>query len=480
MTGPADAPAAPGEAPVAYASARGRWVLLATVLGSAVAFIDATVVTIALPRLAEELGASTSGLQWVVNGYGLTLAAFLLLGGSLGDRFGRRRLFLVGVVWFAAASLACALAPTLGLLVAARVLQGVGGALLTPGSLAILQSTFAGEDRGRAIGMWSGLGGVAGALAPFLGGWIVQVTTWRWVFGINLPLAAVVVAVALRWVPESRDPSAAHGLDVAGTVLGALGLAGLTYGFTAWTSEGRADAVVVATLAGGVAALVAFVAVEARARAPILPPGLFRWRPFAGVNLATLLVYAALSGVMFFLVVTLQVVAGYSPLAAGLAPVPVTVLLLLLSPTAGALGQRWGPRWMMTAGPLLAAAGTLWFTAVGEDTPYVTHVLPGALLFGLGLAVVVAPLTTTALSAAPDHLVGAASGVNNAVARVAGLLAVAVLPLAAGVGAALTDPATLQPAHSTAMVVCAALLAAGGLVSALTIPTRAADVRPPG
>lgn len=480
MTGPADAPAAPGEAPVAYASARGRWVLLATVLGSAVAFIDATVVTIALPRLAEELGASTSGLQWVVNGYGLTLAAFLLLGGSLGDRFGRRRLFLVGVVWFAAASLACALAPTLGLLVAARVLQGVGGALLTPGSLAILQSTFAGEDRGRAIGMWSGLGGVAGALAPFLGGWIVQVTTWRWVFGINLPLAAVVVAVALRWVPESRDPSAAHGLDVAGTVLGALGLAGLTYGFTAWTSEGRADAVVVATLAGGVAALVAFVAVESRARAPILPPGLFRWRPFAGVNLATLLVYAALSGVMFFLVVTLQVVAGYSPLAAGLAPVPVTVLLLLLSPTAGALGQRWGPRWMMTAGPLLAAAGTLWFTAVGEDTPYVTHVLPGALLFGLGLAVVVAPLTTTALSAAPDHLVGAASGVNNAVARVAGLLAVAVLPLAAGVGAALTDPATLGPAHRTAMVVCAALLAAGGLVSALTIPTRAADVRPPG
>ncbi|UZN03976.1 MFS transporter [Cellulomonas sp. S1-8] len=322
--------------PVAYRSAAGRWVLLATVLGSSLAFIDATVVTIALPRIAEDLDASTADLQWTVNGYALTLAAFLLLGGALGDRFGRRRVFLLGVVWFALASVGCALAPDVGTLVAARVLQGVGGALLTPGSLAILQSTFAGDDRGRAIGAWSGLGGIAGASAPFIGGWIVQVADWRWVFGINVPLAALVVVVALRHVPESADPDAQARVDVAGTVLGALGLAGLTYGFTVWTAPGAPPVLVAGTLAVGVAALVAFVRVEARARAPLVPPHLFRWRPFAGVNLATFLVYAALSGIGFFLVVTLQVVSGYSPLAAGLAPLPTTLLLLALSPRAGA------------------------------------------------------------------------------------------------------------------------------------------------
>jgi len=452
-------------------------VLLATVLGSAVAFIDATVVTIALPRIAEDLGASTADLQWTVNGYGLTLAAFLLLGGSLGDRLGRRRVFLVGVVWFAVASLACALAPTVGLLVAARVVQGVGGALLTPGSLAILQSTFAGEDRGRAIGAWSGLGGIAGAAAPFLGGWIVQVTTWRWVFGINLPLAAVVVAVALRHVPESADPDAARTLDVAGTVLGALGLAGLTYGFTAWTEAGTAT--VAGALGVGVLASLAFVVVESRSRAPLLPPALFRWRPFAGTNAATLLVYAALSGVTFFLVVTLQVVAGYAPLTAGLAPLPVTALMLLLSPTAGALGARIGPRLPMTLGPLVCAVGVAWLSRIGPGAQYATDVLPGVVLLGLGLTTTVAPLTTTALSSAPARLAGVASGVNNAVARMASLLAIAVLPLVAGVGTSLTDAATLAPAHRTAMLVCAGLLAGGGLIAAATVPSSAQAVHPP-
>lgn len=471
MTDPAEAPA--------YASAWGRWVLLATVLGSAIAFIDATVVTIALPHIADDLGASTGDLQWTVNGYALTLAAFLLLGGSLGDRFGRRRVFLVGVVWFGLASVLCAVAPGIGGLVAARVLQGVGGALLTPGSLAIIQSTFVGEDRARAIGAWSGLSGVAGALAPFLGGWIVQVASWRWIFAINVPIAVVVVLVALRHVPESLDASAAHHLDVAGTVLGALGLAGLTYGFTAWTDHGSADAVVVATLVGGVLALVAFVVVERRQPAPLLPPGLFRWRPFAGVNAATLLIYAALSGLFFFLVVTLQVVSGYSPLAAGLAPLPVTILMWLLSPRMGALGVRLGPRLPMTVGPLVCAVAALLLTGIDESAPYLTAVLPGITLFGLGLSVTVAPLTTTALAAAPDRLAGVASGVNNAVARIAGLLAIAVLPLAAGVGASLTDPLTLGPANRTAMVVCAGLLAAGALVSLLTIPRTTAGVRPP-
>ncbi|WP_029290863.1 MFS transporter [Cellulomonas sp. HZM] len=475
MTASAEVPATD---PPAYSSARGRWVLLATVLGSAMAFIDATVVTIALPRIADDLHAGTTALQWTVNGYGLTLAAFLLLGGSLGDRFGRRRVFLVGVVWFTVASVVCALAPTVGVLVAARVLQGVGGALLTPGSLAIIQSTFVGEDRGRAIGAWSGMSGVAGALAPFLGGWIVQAASWRWIFAINVPLAAVVVLVALRHVPESADPQAAHRLDVAGTMLGAVGLAGLTYGFTAWTGASHADASVLATLALGVVALVAFVVVEAHHPAPLLPPALFRWRPFAGVNAATLLVYAALSGVFFFLVVTLQVVAGYSPLASGLAPLPVTILMWLLSPRAGVLGARIGPRWPMTIGPLVCAAGAVVLASIGPHAPYLTHVLPGVVVFGLGLSLTVAPLTTTALAAAPDRLAGVASGVNNAVARIAGLLAVAVLPLAAGVGSSLTDATTLQPAHHTAMLVCAGLLAAGGLVAAATIPSTAAAVRP--
>ncbi|WP_421735994.1 MFS transporter [Cellulomonas sp.] len=471
------APAEPTDG-IVYASARGRWVLFATVLGSAIAFIDATVVTIALPTIAEDLDATTADLQWTINAYALTLAAFLLLGGSLGDRFGRRKVFLVGVVWFAVASLLCAVAPTIGALNAARALQGVGGALLTPGSLAILQSTFSGPDRGRAIGAWSGLGGIAGAVAPFLGGWIVQVTTWRWIFGINLPLAAVVVAVTMRHVPESADASAAKTLDIAGTVLGALGLGGLTYGFTAWTERGTPDALVVGALAFGVAAMVAFLIVESRAAAPLLPPALFRWRPFAGTNAATLLIYAAIAGVFFFLVVTLQVVAGYSPLAAGLAPLPVTVLMLLLSPRAGALSTIMGPKIPMTVGPLVCAVGAVMLSGIGPGEPYLTHVLPGILVFGLGLSATVAPLTTTALAAAPDHLAGVASGVNNAVARVAGLLAIAVLPLAAGVGSSLTDPTTLEPAHRVAMLVCAGLLAAGGVVALLTVPSSADAVRP--
>jgi len=475
-----DPPAAfadPADAP-AYSSARGRWVLLATVLGSAIAFIDATVVTIALPRIADDLGASTGDLQWTVNGYALTLAAFLLLGGSLGDRFGRRRVFLIGVVWFGVASLLCAVAPGIGALIAARVVQGVGAALLTPGSLAIIQSTFAGEDRGRAIGAWSGWSGVAGAVAPFLGGWIVEVASWRWIFAINVPMVVVVVAVTLRHVPESSDADAVRRLDLLGTVLGALGLAGLTYGFTVWTDHGSATTAVVVSLVGGALALVAFVVAEAHHPAPLLPPALFRWRPFAGVNAATLLIYGALSGVFFFVVVTLQVVSGYPPLTAGLAPLPVTILMFLLSPRVGALGQRIGPRLPMTLGPLVCAGAAVLLSRIGADSPYWTSVLPGMVLFGLGLSITVAPLTTTALAAAPDHLAGVASGVNNAVARIAGLLAIAVLPLVAGVGSSLTDAATLGPAHRTALLVCAGLLAAGALTSALTIPRRSQDVRP--
>lgn len=465
--------------PPTLRSAAGRGTLLATVLGSALVFLDGTVVGIALPAIAEDLGATSAGLQWTVNGYALTLAALLLLGGSLGDRFGRRRVFLIGTVAFAAASVLCALAPTTGLLVAARALQGVGGALLTPGSLAILQATFTGSDRAKAIGAWSGLGGAVGAVAPFLGGWIVEQAGWRWVFGINIPLAALVVVVALRWVPESSDPRAPARLDVLGTALAAVGLGALTWALTAWSEEGALTPVVIGTGVVGLAALAAFVVAEARSDHPALPLGLFRWRPFAAVNAATLLVYAALSGIFFFLPVTLQVVTGWSPLAAGVASLPVTLLMLLLSAQGGALGARIGPRIPMTVGPLLAGAGAVLLAGIGTGADYVADVLPGVLAVGAGLVLTVAPLTSTALAAAPDHLAGVASATNNAVARVAGLLAVAVLPLVAGVGVGLSDADVLADAHPRAMLACAGLMVAGAVVSAITIPTSAAAVVPP-
>lgn len=463
---------------VRYGEPAGRWVLFATVLGSGIAFIDGTVVNIALPQIGRELDADAAALQWTVNGYLLPLAAFILVAGSLGDRFGRRRLFVVGVLWFAVASAVCGLAPNVEVLIAARALQGIGGALLTPGSLAIIQSAFHPDDRARAIGAWSGLGGFAGAAGPFLGGWLVEVASWRTVFLINLPLAALVVAAAARHVPESFDADAAPHVDLAGAALGALGLGAVTYGFIAWPERGASDPLVVGALAGGVAAMVGFVLVERYSRHPMLPLHLFRSRALSATNLATFLIYGAIGGVFFFLVVTLQVVAGWSPLAAGLAPMPVTVLMLLLSARGGALGQRIGPRIPMAVGPVVCAAGTVLLAGIDAETRYVTDVLPGVVLFGLGLCLLVAPLTATALASAEDRHVGVASGVNNAVARAAGLMAIAVLPLASGVGASLVDPARLEPANRTAMLISAALLLAGGLVSALLIPSSFDAVRP--
>jgi EmrB/QacA subfamily drug resistance transporter len=481
MSAPSPPAGLPSAAPAAlrFGTPAGRGTLLATVLGSALVFLDGTVVGIALPAIADDLGATTAGLQWTVNGYALTLAALLLLGGSLGDRLGRRRMFLAGTVAFAAASVLCAVAPTVGLLVAARAVQGVGGALLTPGSLAILQASFAEGDRARAIGAWSGLAGAVGAVAPFLGGWIIEQVGWRWVFGINIPLAVLVVVVALRWVPESRDPEASGPLDVLGTALAAVGLGALTWALTAWSERGALDALVAGVAAVGVLGLVAFVVTEARTAHPTLPLRLFRWRPFAAVNLATLLVYAALTGIFFFLPVTLQVVTGWSPLAAGIASLPATVLMLLLSARGGALGARIGPRIPMTVGPLLAGAGATLLAGIGPESDYLTGVLPGVLAVGAGLVLTVAPLTATALGSAPDHLAGTASATNNAVARVAGLLAVAVLPLVAGVGTGLSDPEVLADAHPVAMLTCAGLMAAGALVSVVGVPGSTAGVAPP-
>ena len=454
--------------------ARGRWVLLATVLGSGLAFLDATVVNVALPAIGADLDAGMSGLQWTVNAYTLTLAALILLGGSLGDRFGRRRVFVVGVVWFALASLACGLAPNVMWLAVARAVQGVGGALLTPGSLAILQSTFRTEDRARAIGAWSGLAGVAGAAGPFIGGWLVEQAGWRWVFLLNLPLAVAVVLVSVRHVPETKDPEAAHSLDLPGAALGALGLGALTYGLIGWQEQGASTMVLIG-LVSGVAGLLAFGWREHTAREPMLPLGIFSSRLFGATNAVTFAVYAALGGVFLFLVLALQVVAGFSPIAAGAALLPVTVLLLLLSARVGALSTRIGPRLPMTVGPALAGVAVLLMSRLGADASYVADVLPATTLFGLGLALTVAPLTSTVLAAAPDRHAGLASGVNNAVARVAGLLAVAVLPLVAGLdGEAYADPDLLQPAFRTAMMVCAGLLFAGAALSALTVRTPAA------
>ena len=472
-----------------------RWVLLTTVLGSGLVMLDGTVVNVALGRIGADLDASFGGLQWTVNAYTLTLASLILLGGSLGDRYGRRRVFVIGVVWFAVASLLCGLAPNLELLVAGRALQGAGGALLTPGSLALISASFRGPDRAAAIGAWSGLGGIAGAVGPFVGGWLVE-WNWRAVFLINLPLAVLVVVVALRHVPESRDPEAAPGLDVPGTVLAALSLAALTWSLTA-LGEGGAAGVPLAVLALGLVALAAFVAVEHRSRHPLVPPQLFADRNFAAANVATLLVYGALGVVFLLLVLQLQVVAGFSPTVAGAALLPVTVIMLVFSARAGALSERIGPRLPMTVGPLVSAAGLLLLRGVGPGASWVGDVLPGVVVFGAGLALTVAPLTATVLASAPDRFVGAASGVNNAVARAAGLLSVALIPGLAGLGGAdYTDPAAFDAGFRTALLISAGLLAAAGLVSFLLVrrprqtptPDRRArgalpplrDVRPAG
>jgi EmrB/QacA subfamily drug resistance transporter len=446
---------------VRLGTAPGRAVVSAAVLGSGMVLLDGTVVNVALRTVGADLGASLAELQWVTNGYLLSLASLILLGGALGDRFGRRRVFLVGTGWFALASLLCGLAPTPTVLVAARVLQGIGAALLTPGSLAMIQGAFVREDRARAIGAWSGLGSIAGALGPFVGGALVQFASWRWIFLVNLPVAAVTLLVARRWVPETRDPGPPPRFDPAGAALAALALGGTTYALVEWGSRAAPYAAVGAALAAG-----GFLVTERRSTHPMLPLAIFADRTFAAANVVTLLVYAALGAVLFFLVLQLQTVGGYGALAAGLATLPLTLCMLLFAARGGALAARIGPRIPMTLGPLVVAAGTLLLLRVGPDVSYARDVLPGMTLFGLGLALLVAPLTATVLAAAPDEHAGLASGVNNAVARTGALLAVAALPLVVGLsGAEYADPVALDAAYRSAMLVCAVLLAAGGLTA---------------
>ena len=463
-----------GRAPggVRLGTRTGRAVVAAAVLGSAMTMLDGTVVNVALRTIGEDLDASLAQLQWISNGYLLSLASLILLGGSLGDRFGRRRVFVVGSAWFAAASLVCGLAPTAEVLIAARVLQGCGAALLVPGSLAMIQGSFVREDRATAIGAWTGLGGVASAIGPFVGGGLVVYASWRWIFLINLPVAILTVVIAQRAVPETLDPHAPRRFDALGAVLVALFLGGVTYALIEWGSSWAPWAVVVAVLGA-----VGYAVDERRSDYPMLPLGIFADRVFTAANLVTLVVYAALGAVLFFLVLQLQTVGGYTALEAGLATLPITACMLLLAPSGGRLGTRIGPRVPMTVGPLLLAAGTLLLRGVGADVDYVTDALPGLTVFGLGLALMVAPLTATVLAAASDEHAGIASGVNNAVARAGSLLAVAALPLAVGLGGdEYADPAALDAAYGAALGICAVLLVVGGALSWVAIrpPTQKA------
>jgi EmrB/QacA subfamily drug resistance transporter len=439
---------------------------VAAALGSGVAFLDGSVVNVALPAIGRELGGGFSVLQWVLDGYLLSLSALLLLGGALGDRYGRRRVFLVGLVIFTVASLGCGLAPTGGALILARLVQGVGGALLIPGSLALIDASIRQQDRGRAIGTWAGLSGVASALGPLVGGWLVDSASWRWVFFINVPLAAVALVVTGRHVPESRDTTATGRLDVAGSASVTLGLSGIIYALIEAPVRGWTPLAVTAVVVG-VLALAAFPLIERRQLAPLIPLSLFRSAQFTGANLVTVAVYTGLGGALFLLSLQLQQSMGYTATTAGLAFLPFTVIMLLLSSRIGALAQQVGARWPMTIGPLVAGAGLTLLVRAVPGVSYLSGVLPGIVVFGLGMALTVAPLTSTVLASVEEEHVGAASGVNNAVSRIASLLAVAVLPLAAGLDNSGTG--SLGPGFARAMLISAALCALGGVTALFTI-----------
>lgn len=457
---------------VTYRSRAGRGVIVAATLGSGMTFLDATVVNVALRTIGEDLGADLADLQWISNGYLLSLAALILLGGSLGDRFGRRRIFLIGVVWFAVASLLCGLAVNPEMLIVARLLQGVGAAMVTPGSLAMIQGAFAPKDRGPAIGAWTGLAAISNALGPFLGGFLIDYASWRWIFLINVPIAVATVWLTRRCAPESRDERRVPSFDVLGALLAAASLAGVTYALIEW---GTPTAVILGLI--GLVAAAAFIVTERLAKNPMMPLELFANRTFSAANIVTLLVYAAMGAIFFFVVLQLQTVTGYSALAAGVATLPITVCMLLLAAPGGKLGARIGPRIPMTFGPLVMAGGIWLLAGIGADSTFVIDVLPGMTIFGLGLALTVAPLTASVLAAAPDRRAGIASGINNAVARSGSLLAVAALPLVVGLsGDDYNVPAALDAQYGLAMWISAVLLALGGVMAWFTIPAGMQEI----
>ena len=494
-----------------------RWTLIAMILASGIVFLDGSVVNVALPAIDRNLGAGLTGLQWIVNGYTLTLSAFLILGGSLGDHYGRARVMLLGLVGFGVASVACGLAPQTGGLIGARLVQGLAGALVVPGSLAILTAVYTDdEERGRAIGAWSGASGITTVLGPFLGGWLTDALSWRWIFFINVPFIAVAAWLIWRHVPETRDPHAPRRLDWPGALLTIAGLGGVAYGLTEGPGLGWRAPLVIGSLIGGVAALIVFVIVEARSAAPMLPLRLFRSRVFAGTNLATLGIYAALSGASFFLTIYLQNTLGYSALAAGASFFPLSLIVLALSSRFGQLAGRHGPRGFMVGGAFLAALALLLLVRVGPGVSYWTTIFPAILVLGLGLAMIVAPLTTAVMGAVPSDNAGIASAINNVASRVAGLLAIAALgvvvslafnatltdrtrdlapssAIVAQIDVARRDPSGARPAADLdpavaaaitdaatasfhqAMIANAILAALGGLAAALTVGAGGSD-----
>ena len=451
---------------VALGSARGRRVVWATVLGSGAVFIEMTVVNVALPSMARDLKLDIAGLQWILEGYLLTLSALILLGGALGDAFGRSRIFVIGLIGFAATSLGAALAPGFGALLVMRLLQGAAGALLVPNSLALLETVFAEAERGRAIGKWAGWSGISTALGPLLGGLLLEVGSWRAVFGLVVPFALLAAWLGHGALPSSDAASRGRPVDYVGGAFATAGLAGVITMLINGPTQGFDTPVVLAAGLGGVLLLSLFVWYEGRAHAPLLPLSMFRSRVFAGANLTTLFVYAALSGLFFLLMLQLQNALGYSPLAAGAALLPINFLLLVLSPIAGGVATRIGARLPMTVGAAIAGVGMLLFTRVQPGTSFVAALLPATVVFGLGLGLLVAPLTAAVLAAAPQELKGTASAFNNAVARVAGLMAVALLPLLAGMtGAAAMNETAFTRGFVRAMYVTAGLCFAGAAVS---------------
>lgn len=470
MASPAGAGARAGPAGVRYSSTAGRWVIAATVLGSGVAFLDSTVVNVALPTISRDLHTGLSDLQWITDAYLLTLGALIILGGSLGDRFGRRRVFVFGLLSFTAASVICGAAPNTLVLIVARALQGIGGALLVPGSLAIISACFVPEDRARAVGLWSGLSGVSTVIGPFVGGWLVDAVSWRAIFFINVPLAAAAVAIALKHVPETRDDSAVGRPDYAGAVVVSLGLAGVVYALIDGPSNGWSAP----TLVGGVLGallLLAFPLLELRVHIPMVPLRIFASRQFSGANLTTFAVYAALSVTTFLLILHLQQDLHYSALEAGISFLPAGLLLIAFSSRAGALAQRIGPQLPMTGGPIIAALGLLLLAGLRHGDSYVAGILPGVLVFGIGLTLTVAPLTAAVMAAVDAHHFGVGSAINNATARIGGLLAVAVVPALAGLTSASTHLAgvSLNDGFTASMRIGAGMLVAGGLIALATI-----------
>jgi EmrB/QacA subfamily drug resistance transporter len=463
-----------------YSSARGRWVLAAVILGSGAAFLESSVVTVALPAIGRDLDLEFGGLQWVMNGYLLSLSALMITGGSLGDLYGRRRIFNSGLLAFAATSALCAAAPSAEVLVVARILQGACAALLVPTSLAIVEASFAEADRGAAIGAWSGWSGISSLIGPFVGGWLVDQTSWRWVFAVVVFVALAAAWLGVRHLPESHETrDAPRRPDWAGATLVSLGLAAITYALVEAGGRGLGDPRVAVSGTAGVVLIAAFVFVERRVSQPMLPLTVFRSRQFSGANAATLANYIAIGAMFFFLSLQLQDVLGYTALAAGAASLPATVIMLLFSAQAGRLGQRIGARIPMTVGPIVLGVGLVLLAGIEPGDSYLTSILPGVVVFGVGMTIFVAPLTTAVLGALPDERAGIASAVNNAVARLAQLFASAALPAAAGLSASTAvGPGAFSDGFQTAMLIAAGIAALGGLISWATIRGRDPRVAP--